>query len=140
MKSSAEYQADWRKRNREKANATQLEYYYKNHERMVQERREYKRRHYLTVNGELLRVAKRAWPNGVCEICGSLNDSLDYHHWDDTNPKLGVWVCGGCHFLVGAFEKGNAESRLAKYQNLKATISALEENGLFDVLVEHCLT
>jgi len=34
--------------------------------------------------------------NSQCQYCGR-DTNLQYHHWSDSNPNIGVWVCPGCH-------------------------------------------
>lgn len=39
---------------------------------------------------------------GYCEVCGrSLVDrQKDYHHWDDSMPAMGIWLCINCHAMA----------------------------------------
>jgi len=40
---------------------------------------------------------KRKYPaDELCELCKQHN-RLVYHHWDDTNFALGMWICQKCH-------------------------------------------
>jgi len=41
--------------------------------------------------------SKRPYPpGGLCEICGR-TARLRYHHWEDTKPHVGIWICEKCH-------------------------------------------
>jgi len=59
-----------------------------------------------TINGKhvLLRGLKKRLHPGDCELCGKRR-RLSYHHWDDTNPSIGLWLCFGCHMLAERLEK-----------------------------------
>jgi len=69
-------------------------------------RRNYARQHFMSVNGRILSVDKRPRPDDICEVCGKTVKRLDYHHWDDGNPKLGVWVCKCCHDMAECIDRG----------------------------------
>ena len=137
MKTMSEYQADWRSRNRERYNETCSKYYAGHKEQILLAVKERRRKSHIS--GVLGKVAKRARPDNVCEVCGRKVVRLNYHHWDDTNPKLGVWVCSLCHLLVGSFEKGDIDMRIKRYQDLKVTIITLDKVGAFGILVDNCL-
>lgn len=57
---------------------------------------------------------KRTKPT-MCELCGRITKSLVYHHWDDNNPSMGLWLCPHCHIFAELFEKGFA----SRYLELK---------------------
>jgi len=40
-----------------------------------------------------------------CELCGRTGSILQYHHWDDSNPSKGVWLCYRCHTAVEVMDK-----------------------------------
>jgi len=42
----------------------------------------------------------------TCPICGSIPDRFYWHHWEDTHPKLGMWVCPYCNIIVELEDKG----------------------------------
>lgn len=62
-------------------------------------------------------VGKRAHP-GTCEVCGRADRRLAYHHWDDANYSLGLWLCGACHNIAEAVDDGLHK----KYLDAKAVI------------------
>jgi hypothetical protein len=65
-------------------------------------------------------VAKRPMPNDLkCEICNKISKRLSYHHWDNDNCSLGIWVCHACHQGCTFTEK-NLDK---KYKELKETIT-----------------
>ncbi|MBU2060034.1 MAG: hypothetical protein KKB38_20155 [Gammaproteobacteria bacterium] len=86
--------------------------------RYVEYKKEYARKHVLMVNGKTTVVNKRPRPNDTCELCSRVVDRLHYHHWDDGNPHLGVWVCSSCHKLCESVESGLH----TKYLELKDAI------------------
>ena len=56
-------------------------------------------------NHKYIYVTKRKHPNNdECEICKKVT-ILSYHHWDDSKPELGMWLCISCHVAVEQFEK-----------------------------------
>lgn len=69
---------------------------------------------------------KRTYPNGICELCSIKVDRMHYHHWDDDNPSLGLWLCPNCHrYAEGMDQVLNDPSMLDQYANLKATVSRI---------------
>jgi len=81
-------------------------------------------RHYLYLFGEdgkrhAVRVNKRPRPD-ACELCGDVDTKLNYHHWNEDNPSLGMWLCTPCHFNVEAYEHG----KIDKYLDLKIMIES----------------
>mgnify|MGYP001615358700 CR=1 FL=1 len=81
--------------------------------------RDWRRNNILPINGKLVRVNKRPRPNDTCEVCGITTPKLDYHHWDDSRPELGVWVCKKCHNIAEGVDNGLA----LNYLELKRSIS-----------------
>lgn len=69
---------------------------------------------------------KRPYP-GVCEMCGFPKEKgLHYHHWDEDNPSIGLWLCPRCHRLVEILDNlGSAKlgELLAKYLRLRGSVS-----------------
>ncbi len=52
-------------------------------------------------------VNKRAKPiNMGCEVCHKPANRLDYHHWNDDYPCLGLWLCVQCHIMAEKVDKG----------------------------------
>jgi len=87
--------------------------FYKSHDRKWW--REYRAKNYVntTVNGKhrFLRTPyKRPKPSMMeCELCGRVTDRLNYHHWDDNDPSVGLWLCFSCHMFVERLEYGEIE-------------------------------
>ena len=54
---------------------------------------------------------------GFCEVCSiPIPDDKhkSYHHWDDTMPAMGIWVCYKCHKIIEGVDSGIAEKYLAQ--------------------------
>jgi len=87
-------------------------------------KRDYNRKNILhtTINGESknIKVKKRPRPE-ECELCNRSQPRLSWHHWDDSNLGLGLWLCIPCHTGVEFLES----SRAAKYSELKIKYSEL---------------
>jgi len=66
--------------------------------------RNYARQHLLIINGKRVVINKRPRPN-ACEICVREIKRLDYHHWNDTNPEWGLWLCPSCHNMAEGIDK-----------------------------------
>lgn len=62
---------------------------------------------------------KRARPD-KCELCHKARKLLFYHHWDDSNYSMGIWLCVNCHFFAERVESGQVE----QYQGLKERIES----------------
>ena len=90
MNKQAEYQATWRKKN-------------PNYQKI------YNRQHTLVVGGKRIVVNKRTRPD-TCEVCEMVGDytgdRLSYHHWNDSNPHLGLWLCFMCHRMAEGVDRG----------------------------------
>lgn len=75
------------------------------------------------------RLHKRPYPlDGKCELCGIKLTKWDYHHWDDSNPSLGLWVCCGCDFLAeGLDEIEKNPTKVNIYHGLKDEVEEVEK-------------
>ena len=87
-------------------------------QRAIERHREWNRKFALAVQGKHQKVNKRPRPES-CELCKWGHKILHYHHWDDNNPELGLWLCGRCHTIVGGWEK----NIIAEYLKLKEQIT-----------------
>lgn len=77
--------------------------------------------HYVRVPG------KRPKPKS-CELCGRSSE-LVYHHWDNTNLLLGMWVCRACHSIIRHIEDG----LVGMYLKLKDDIAREIGDAVVDV-------
>ncbi len=59
----------------------------------------------------------------ICELCSREMKRTIYHHWDDDNPELGMWVCQTCHVFCEKVESGIHEEN---YLELKRKIKNKE--------------
>lgn len=101
-----------------------------NLERSKKYHRERKRRNFITITREGKQVSarikgKRPWP-GSCELCGKINCILQYHHWDDSNPSKGLWLCMTCHRLAEIADSG---AKTERYLELKNQVSQVAESS-----------
>lgn len=70
---------------------------------------------------------KRDYPeNFKCELCNEIfipspkkKGRLFYHHWDDSNLSLGIWICFKCHGLAEAVDLGHIFEKIQKYLKFK---------------------
>lgn len=97
------------------------EYHKKYRQNHLQEKRDYYRNHVLAspkLPKRVYGLHKRPY-FGHCEICGKSQTHPGYHHWNNENPSLGVWVCMKCHWIVESLDNPEFQ-RLAKiYLNMK---------------------
>ena len=71
---------------------------------------------------EVVRIAgKRPRPDH-CEMCDATPKRLVYHHWNDDDYSLGLWVCQGCHNVAHTWE--DKRLRMARYRALKSMMNA----------------
>lgn len=72
---------------------------------------------------------KRSFPlDNKCELCGEELIRYGYHHWDDNNPNLGIWVCHFCDFFIeGLDEIGRNPFKVAIYHRLKDEMEEVEK-------------
>lgn len=104
MYKDPQYQAKWHK---------------KNDHKYTPARKRWQRKHILQTGGRKIRVLKRDYPEDeCCELCGKEGRRLCYHHWDDTNLSLGMWICCRCHQIAHGIEDGY----ISKYIELKEEI------------------
>ena len=67
-------------------------------------------------------LSKREYP-GKCELCDKeMPKGLAYHHWDDDNPSMGVWLCNACHRIAEFLDKKDWTSAAQAYLTLKKHI------------------
>lgn len=57
----------------------------------------------------LLAPFKRKRIDTICELYGSLFKMLGWHHWDDLNASMGLWVCFGCNVFAGVVDRGGKD-------------------------------
>lgn len=70
---------------------------------------------------------KRSYPlDGRCEICSIELGQYCYHHWDNGNLNLGVWLCGRCdYFAEGLDEIERNNWKALIYHRLKQSLIAI---------------
>jgi len=119
-----EYTQKWRRENQEQHRIYCRKYY----EEHKEERRNYYRRTHLSSGNNkcFSGLNKRPYPeDNCCEVCDKFfPKNLKYHHWDDNNPSIGIWVCGQCHNFVELVDKNLVE----KYLKLKNEILNRKDN------------
>lgn len=123
------YGKEWRIKNKEKCKNDRHERYINNKLCAKLYSKSYSRKHNLGTNGKVYHgLNKRPYPeNGRCELCDGKNSIkkkiLVYHHWDDNNMNLGVWVCFFCHGIVESIDNiDDIEFIIKKYITLKEKI------------------
>ena len=103
-KANIKYQKDHVEKYRE----NRLKSYYKN----KQHYKDYARKNRIgTVdangNKKVIFGRKREYPfDEKCEVCKVYGKRLVYHHWDDSEPILGMWVCTRCHNVAEYLDSG----------------------------------
>lgn len=124
---------EWRQKNRERNRKNSKRYYYKNRDKILERHRKwgknnreklrnYERQTRLSVNGKRIRIKKREYPiNQKCELCNRKKKRLGYHHWDNNQPELGMWICVRCHHVAEALED-LGKNLVKKYFKLKEEI------------------
>jgi len=80
-------------------------------------RNRYNRKHWISTPNGRMRAEKRARPD-TCELCSKAVARLDYHHWDNEQPHLGLWLCISCHIFAGRVDN----DMVNKYLDLKGSI------------------
>lgn len=81
-----------------------------------------------TSNGMIYGLSKRPWPkDGKCELCGKIKNRMAYHHWDNSRPSMGLWLCYNCHNIA----EGVENKLEMKYLGLKKEIENIEDMLLY---------
>ena len=72
---------------------------------------------HLDREGELKVEGKRPYPEDcLCETCGIKRvRGLNYHHWDDSDFSLGLWVCFRCHMVIHTITRNNTKEPVRIY-------------------------
>lgn len=85
--------------------------------------------HLMTTEKHYAGLHKRPFPlDAMCEICGKKLKQYCYHHWDDNNLSLGVWVCGACDYLSeGIDEIDKNPQKVDIYRRLKKEVEEVEK-------------
>jgi len=82
-------------------------------------------------NGELKRPFL-----GFCEVCGIILEGRhkDYHHWDDSMPAMGIWLCKNCHVMAGQLEKNLDKLYLTRKSDIEReyALNLMKRIGLED--------
>ena len=89
----------WHHENRDKSNATSRRYYLGHKKELILHRSIYARNNSMSINGKVQTVRKRQFYD-ICEICKSTisgKHKLNWHHWNDEYPEIGLWLCHICH-------------------------------------------
>lgn len=120
-KEQATYAREYYAIHKEKIAARNKKWRTKNKDYANRYRRNYSRQKELGTNGKRLYGLNKRLYTGSCELCGRANGRLAYHHWDDDNYNLGIWVCLPCHCFVEQAEKGIT---VENYFNLKKKVEA----------------
>lgn len=107
----------WRKKNYKKWRKYQNKW---NREHKEQ-KRNWQRIHSLGQHNKVIYgLNKRPYPkDGRCEICGQKSKRLFYHHWNDENLNMGIWVCFNCHQLAELIDKNYFSKYGEKYLKTK---------------------
>lgn len=78
---------------------------------------------------------KRPFPlDGRCEICytGLGGQFYDYHHWDDNDLNLGIWVCYACDYLAEGLDEIDKNFwKVDTYRRLKKEIEEAERTYIY---------
>ena len=100
------YNKEYCIKNKEKILEKNKKWRGKNREWLRNKAREKGRRSIINSGKKWFRgLNKRVYPN-QCELCNKKQKrGLHYHHWDDTNPSMGMWICIRCHILAEHYEQ-----------------------------------
>lgn len=68
--------------------------------------KQYNRKHLIDSDVRIYGT-KRDYPlDNCCEVCKRTGRKLAYHHWQNSNLQLGVWICLTCHKLAHGVDEG----------------------------------
>jgi len=101
----------------------QHDYYKRHQDRLRPRKRDWHRVHGVGPK-QASSIIKRPYPSdGNCELCHERpTKKLAYHHWDDTNVSIGIWVCQYCHGIIEGIDRGNIETIITAYKEAKDRI------------------
>lgn len=84
----------------------------------------------LTIKGRrYFGLHKRPFPlDGKCELCGEILITYSYHHWDNNNLNLGIWLCLGCDYLAEGLDEIDRNLwKVNTYHKLKEEVEEAEK-------------
>lgn len=120
-----EYSKEYYLKNRAKMIERSTRYWIENKDKVNERNRKHARKTTLNTNGKIHRGLQKRDYTDVCEVCGSNAKLLQYHHWDDNNLNIGIWVCVQCHKLV-EFVENDTILLVDKYLKLKTELTPVE--------------
>jgi len=100
----------WIENNRKRHNENALRYYYRcekdggnYYQRHKKERLAYSKSYSKTTishNGKvILRNVDKPPKPELCRLCHR-KSYLVFHHWEDSKPEIGFWICNPCHLAI----------------------------------------
>ena len=65
-----------------------------------------------------IKVDRKSPKPGRCELCHkeAQKQGMNWHHWDDEHPEIGLWLCLNCH---GFAEGADSGLKVEEYSSLK---------------------
>lgn len=104
-----------------------LTYYQRNKAKVLRKARQTR---LSTKNGRVYQhLHKRPYPD-YCEWCGLTKPMvtsprhLEYHHWDDNRPSIGLWLCHSCHRVAEFVDNGEYVHAIKSYLALKDAVES----------------
>ena len=97
-------------------------YYNRNKQRILNKRR---RENLTTSEGVAWKGLKKRPHPKQCELCGSEKNvklgpiRLEWHHWIEANPNIGLWMCYRCHRFAEFCDKYDVGLMFRTYETLK---------------------
>lgn len=79
------------------------------------------------VRTKLLAPYKQNKP-ATCELCHKDSGHLCYHHWDNSNPSMGLWICNPCNLFAEAIDLSGTSIK-DNYLTLRAQLDSLFKDG-----------
>jgi len=119
-----DYHKKYNNEHREQINKRNRKYREQHREQINKNARDNRRLHELGTSGgkPIKGLNKRPYSN-YCEMCEKEQlRKLAYHHWNKSNPNIGIWVCLPCHFIVELIESGKIKRIKKKYFQLKKKV------------------
>ena len=94
----------YREKNPEKARESRRRWQINNPDKMAEYSLNWRTTRIQTGNG-YIKVNRSPKPDS-CMVCGVKGKKMDYHHWDDNHPCLGLYLCIQCHMMAEKVDKG----------------------------------
>lgn len=123
------YAKAWNDAHKDDVRKRSLEYYYRHREERIAYAKNQDKRN-IKHNGKVIlrNVDKPSKPT-LCELCNQ-KSYLAFHHWEDSKPEVGLWICNRCHTAVHCLiNRGELEAKVESQMIVRSLLGFKKPSG-----------